>query len=44
VRRPDNALAKRVLGWEPRVAIEEGLRRTREWFAEALARDPGTPR
>jgi dTDP-glucose 4,6-dehydratase len=44
VRRPDNALAKRVLGWEPRVPIEEGLRRTREWFAEALARDPGTPR
>jgi dTDP-glucose 4,6-dehydratase len=37
VRRPDTALAKRVLDWQPRVPIEEGLRRTRAWFAEALA-------
>jgi dTDP-glucose 4,6-dehydratase len=39
VRRPDTSLAKRVLDWAPRVPIEEGLRRTRAWFAEALARD-----
>jgi dTDP-glucose 4,6-dehydratase len=38
VRRPDASLAKRELGWEPRVPIEEGLLRTRDWFAEALAR------
>jgi dTDP-glucose 4,6-dehydratase len=44
VRRPDNALAKRVLGWEPRVPVEQGLRRTQEWFAEALARDRGAAR
>ena len=32
VRQPDIALARSVLGWEPRVDIEEGLRRTIEWF------------
>ena len=38
VRRPDTTLARTVLGWEPRVSWEEGLRRTVEWFAGALAR------
>ena len=32
-RKPDISLAKRVLGWEPRVPLEEGLRRTAAWFA-----------
>jgi nucleoside-diphosphate-sugar epimerase len=31
-RRPDITKAKRVLGWEPKVDLEEGLRRTFEWF------------
>jgi dTDP-glucose 4,6-dehydratase len=31
VRRPDIAKARRLLGWEPRVPLEEGLRRTWEW-------------
>jgi dTDP-glucose 4,6-dehydratase len=37
VRCPDTSLAKRVLDWEPRVPIEEALRRTRDWFGGALA-------
>ena len=44
VRRPDTSLAKRVLDWETRVPIEEGLRRTRAWFAETLAGSGGDAR
>ncbi len=36
VGRPDISLAKRVLGWEPQVSLEEGLGRTAEWFAKEL--------
>ncbi len=32
VRRPDTSLARDLLGWEPKVSIEEGLRRTIAWF------------
>ena len=31
-RQPDISKAKRVLGWEPKVDIREGLARTIEWF------------
>ena len=30
-----NARAREVLGWEPRVTLEEGMRRTENWFREA---------
>lgn len=36
VRRPDTALAEKVLGWRPRISLEEGLRDTMEWFAREL--------
>jgi dTDP-glucose 4,6-dehydratase len=36
VRRPDTTLAREVLGWSPQVSVEEGLRRTRDYFVKAL--------
>jgi dTDP-glucose 4,6-dehydratase len=33
VRRPDISRAKKVLGWEPRVPLEIGLRHTIDYFA-----------
>ncbi|PJB65852.1 MAG: NAD-dependent dehydratase [Armatimonadetes bacterium CG_4_9_14_3_um_filter_66_14] len=36
VRRPDIAKAKRVLGWEPTVPLEEGLSKTIEYFRARL--------
>ena len=32
VRRPDIGRAEKELGWEPEVELEEGLRKTIEWF------------
>jgi dTDP-glucose 4,6-dehydratase len=36
-RRPDISKARQVLGWEPRVALEEGLRLTIEYYRQAQA-------
>lgn len=33
-RRPDISLAKNFLGWEPKVALEEGLEKTIRYFRE----------
>ena len=38
VRQPDITRAKQILGWEPEVALEDGLRRTIEWMT---AGEPG---
>ena len=35
-RRPDISLAEEKLGWEPKVALEEGLKKTVEYFAGLL--------
>jgi UDP-glucuronate decarboxylase len=35
-RRPSIELAKRVLGWEPRVPVDEGLAYTIQYFREEL--------
>jgi dTDP-glucose 4,6-dehydratase len=32
VRQPDITLARKSLGWEPKVALDDGLRRTIEYF------------
>jgi dTDP-glucose 4,6-dehydratase len=37
VRQPDIQKARRVLGWEPRVSREEGLRRTLDYFRKRLS-------
>jgi len=36
VRQPDIGKAQRVLDWEPKVSLEEGLRQTIEWFRERI--------
>ncbi|MCK5255465.1 MAG: SDR family oxidoreductase, partial [Deltaproteobacteria bacterium] len=36
VRQPDITKIKRVLGWEPRVTLEEGLKKTIMYFKEKL--------
>jgi len=36
VRQPDIARARERLGWEPRVALEEGLRNTLAYFRQKL--------
>jgi hypothetical protein len=38
VRQPDIARAKQVLGWEPEISLDEGLRR----LLESLGRQPAT--
>jgi nucleoside-diphosphate-sugar epimerase len=32
-RVADNALAKRLLGWEPKTSFRDGLRKTMDWYA-----------
>jgi dTDP-glucose 4,6-dehydratase len=42
VRQPDIAVARRELGWEPRVGLREGLERTVDYFRDELAARRGT--
>jgi len=44
VRQPDITLARRLLGWEPRVALDEGLSRTVGYFRDELAARRGAGR
>ncbi len=37
VRQPDISRARSVLGWEPRVELEDGLMRTLEYFAKRVS-------
>jgi dTDP-glucose 4,6-dehydratase len=36
VRQPDITRARTLLGWEPRVDVDEGLGKTIDWFRTAL--------
>ena len=38
VRQPDISRARALLGWEPRVEVDEGLGKTIEWFRTTLGR------
>ncbi len=38
-RVADNSLAKKLLGWEPKVAFREGLRRTIDWYYRTKDRE-----
>jgi len=41
VRQPDISLARAVLGWEPQVQLEDGLRRTLEYFKGRVGGERG---
>jgi UDP-glucuronate decarboxylase len=36
-RQPDISLARNMLGWEPKVTVEDGLRETISYFRHLLA-------
>ena len=36
VRQPDISRAKKILGWEPKVQFDEGIKKTIEYFGNAL--------
>jgi UDP-glucuronate decarboxylase len=42
-RRPDIALARALLGWQPAVGLQEGLERTIGWFREAARVEMDAP-
>ena len=39
-RNSDNTKLRQVLGWEPRISLEEGLKRTYEWIFSQLEKQP----
>ena len=43
-RQPDTALAERALGWRPKTPLEEGLKRTIDYFDELLRESKSPPR
>jgi len=44
VRRPDISVARAVLGWEPRVPLREGLRRTIPYFRDLVVTEDAQAR
>jgi len=39
-RRPDITRAKEILGWQPRIALEDGLQRTIDYFRKIIGSAP----
>ena len=39
-RQPDITLAKEKLGWEPKIQLEQGIKKTITYFEELLKRKP----
>ena len=35
-RKPDISRAKDILGWSPRINLDQGLLKTIEWFQDCL--------
>jgi UDP-glucuronate decarboxylase len=42
-RQPNITLAKEQLGWEPKIQLEEGLKRTIDYFKNMTVRSEATP-
>ena len=40
-RNSDNSLLRKVLGWEPKILLREGLAKTYPWIASELAKNAG---
>jgi dTDP-glucose 4,6-dehydratase len=43
VRQPDITKARTMLGWEPKINRQEGLKRTLRYFEEKLSNTPAPP-
>jgi dTDP-glucose 4,6-dehydratase len=41
-RRPDISKARRLLGWEPKIELETGLRMSLEYFRQAVTAEAGS--
>jgi dTDP-glucose 4,6-dehydratase len=41
IRQPDITRARQILGWEPKVSLDEGLKPTLQYFQEKLRREKG---
>ncbi|MDQ1387250.1 MAG: dTDP-glucose 4,6-dehydratase, partial [Acidobacteriaceae bacterium] len=43
-RRPDITKARQLLGWEPKIQLEAGLKMSLDYFRKAVAEETATTR